>query len=199
MFIGQVLITIAICVAALVEHERLFSIWGECLQNSSQNASCPEHIIEQTLAGLTHQAAEMSVFWLIPQFVLIGLGEVFTVIAGYEYALKIAPKSMLGIIVGLFYGLQGLGFLIAGGFFQLARGWLLFSNDASGDDLINFRGIWTENGSFHQSRLDLYYWMLAGIQFGGLIIFCLLLCSIALQNRTEPRAAEITDSTENRE
>ncbi len=183
MFIGQVFTTFAMVNAGLVEHERFYSIWEECIANSTYNASCNGRVIEQTFGGVTHKAAVMSVFWLIPQYVLIGFGEVFTVIAGYEYALKIAPKSMLGIIVGLFYALQGIGYLLALGMFELAQNWLLFSNDPSGDDLINFRGTWSEDGKFHQSRLYLYYWMLGGIQFGGLIIFCSILCFSTFQNR----------------
>ncbi len=186
MLIGQIFTTIAMIVAALVENMRLHSIWGDCVGNPDPGKPCNETIILQTFGGLTHQAADMSVFWLIPQYALIGFGEVFTVIAGYEYALRIAPQKMRGIIVGLFYALEGVGFLSAGGMFQLAQDKLLFSNDTTAEDLINFRGIWEVDKNFHESRLDIYYWILAIIQFCGLITFCFLLCYLEkLRIRTQ--------------
>ena len=188
MLIGQVFTTIAMIVAALVEHKRLFSIWGDCVGNLDPNATCNDTlpVIVQSFGGVTFQAANISVCWLIPQYILIGFGEVFTAIAGYEYALRISPERMRGTIFGLFYGFVGVGYFIAGGIFQAAQGLILFSNDTNAEDLINFRGIWDGDNKFHESRLDMYYWMLAIIQFAGLVIFCFLFCYLGKDiNKTQ--------------
>jgi len=40
------------------------------------------------------QKNDLSVFWQIPAFILIGLSEIFTSVTGLEYAYTKAPASM---------------------------------------------------------------------------------------------------------
>ncbi|BFZ02960.1 hypothetical protein BsWGS_05999 [Bradybaena similaris] len=54
-------------------------------------------------------AANLTVFIQVPQFVLIGTGEAFTSIAGYEFAYTQAPKNLQGLVMGIFVATNGLG------------------------------------------------------------------------------------------
>lgn len=63
----------------------------------------------QTVGDEEFYAANISVFWQAPQFFLVGTGEAFTSIAGYEFAYTQAPKSLQSAIMGVFLATNGMG------------------------------------------------------------------------------------------
>ncbi|XP_050229487.1 protein NRT1/ PTR FAMILY 6.3 [Mercurialis annua] len=66
--------------------------------------------------GLTHKPeAEipMTVFWLIPQFVLVGAGEAVTYVGQLDFFLKECPKGMKTMSTGLFLSTLALGFFFS--------------------------------------------------------------------------------------
>uniref|UniRef100_A0A7N0VDQ1 Uncharacterized protein n=1 Tax=Kalanchoe fedtschenkoi TaxID=63787 RepID=A0A7N0VDQ1_KALFE len=82
--IGLVLAIVAMIAAALTEIKRL--------RVARDN-------------GLTHKpdiTVPMSVFWLIPQFLLVGAGEAFTYIGQLDFFLRECPKGMKTMSTGLF-------------------------------------------------------------------------------------------------
>ncbi|KAE8657356.1 Protein NRT1/ PTR FAMILY 6.3 [Hibiscus syriacus] len=74
--VGLVLSIIAMIAAALTEIKRLRSASSHGLTNN-QSAQIP-----------------MSVFWLVPQFLLVGAGEAFTYIGQLDFFLRECPKGM---------------------------------------------------------------------------------------------------------
>ncbi|XP_074327839.1 protein NRT1/ PTR FAMILY 6.3-like [Apium graveolens] len=55
----------------------------------------------------------LSVFWLIPQFLLVGAGEAFTYIGQLDFFLKECPKGMKTMSTGLFLSTLSLGFFFS--------------------------------------------------------------------------------------
>lgn len=90
--IGMILATCAILSAGVLEFVRKNDI-----------------TVRQNISDGCFNVSSLSVFYQIPQFVLMGASEVFTVIAGIEFAYLEAPHMMKGLCMGLFLETAGVG------------------------------------------------------------------------------------------
>ncbi|XP_071789853.1 solute carrier family 15 member 4-like [Asterias amurensis] len=144
MTLGMVFSILAMITAGVLEHVRL------------EWAHDPSHqMINQTIGNTTYIGADIWVFWQIPQYTLIGFSEVFASVAGLEFAYAMAPRSMQGLIMGLYYSTIGLAALLGGAILKVTTlpsiNWLI--------------------GNPYKGRLDLYFYMLAVGQAVALIVF----------------------------
>ncbi|KAK7474443.1 hypothetical protein BaRGS_00034326 [Batillaria attramentaria] len=166
---GMVFAMLAMVIAGVVEYKRLEAFWP------SHDQPCLNHSINQSIGGSVFYAADMSVLWQIPQYVLIGISEVFTSVAGLQFAVSVAPASMKGIIMGLFYLFSGIGSFLGTAIITIltvTNTW--FHSLDYGN--INCRGC---NGTDdkHPSyfcHLDYYFYLLAGIELFGALMFMLV-------------------------
>ena len=94
--IGFVLAICALVVAALVEQRRL-----ALLRDGK--------VVENVISGKHYKAADMSVFYLVPQYALMGLSEVFASITGLEFVYDYSPRSMRSVAMALYLVMQGFG------------------------------------------------------------------------------------------
>ena len=92
--IGLVLSILAMVAAALIELKRLSVASLHGLMNSTSDVP-------------------LSVFWLIPQFFLVGAGEAFTYIGQLDFFLRECPKGMKTMSTGLFLSTLSLGFFLS--------------------------------------------------------------------------------------
>ncbi|WOL19848.1 protein NRT1/ PTR FAMILY 6.4 [Canna indica] len=127
--VGLVLSILAMVVSALVEKYR--------------RDSAPTEII--------------SVFWLVPQFFLVGAGEAFAYVGQLEFFIREAPERMKSMSTGLFLSTLSMGFFFSS---------LLVSLVDKATD-----GGWIKN-NLDKGRLDYFYWMLAVL---GVINFAVFL------------------------
>ncbi|RLN11404.1 protein NRT1/ PTR FAMILY 5.8 [Panicum miliaceum] len=135
--VGMVLSVVAMAIAALVESWRL------------------------RVSAASGGAARLKIFWLLPQYVLLGVSDVFTVVGMQEFFYTQVPASMKTISIGLYLSVFGVGgflgaFLITVLEMATARpgnskGW--FSDDP------------------REAHLDNYYWFLALLCFISFVIF----------------------------
>ncbi|XP_066351754.1 protein NRT1/ PTR FAMILY 6.3-like [Miscanthus floridulus] len=100
----------------------------------------------------------MSVFWLIPQFFLVGAGEAFTYIGQLDFFLRECPKGMKTMSTGLFLSTLSLGFFVSSALVAAVH-------RVTGD-----RHPWIAD-DLNKGRLDNFYWLLAVICLANLFVY----------------------------
>lgn len=130
--VGMVLSVVAMVAAALVESRRLRA-----------------------------EPALLSIFWLLPQYVLLGVSDVFTVVGMQEFFYSQVPASMRTTGIGLYLSVFGVGGFLGASLITLlematarpgnARGW--FSDEP------------------REARIDNFYWFLALLCFVSFVVF----------------------------
>lgn len=135
MGIGMVLSVIAMVIAAIVETKRL-----EISRNSES------------------ETVPLSIFWLLPQYILLGISDIFTVVGMQQFFYTEVPTGMRTMGIALYTSVFGVGSFLSALLISLVEyftGW--FSDD------------------MREARLDKYYWLLAlgsAFSFLTFVVLC---------------------------
>ncbi|KAK6938889.1 Proton-dependent oligopeptide transporter family [Dillenia turbinata] len=151
--VGLVFNTLTFAVAAMVERKRL-------------NYTNP---------------STMSVFWLVPQFYLIGVAEVFAYVGQMEFFYDEATDGTRSISSALLLAEIGVGSWLSTGIVKIVehatggieKGWL--------------------RSNLNESRLDLYYWVLTVINVVNFFVY--LVISYSYKGRHERRMKSVGDAS----
>ncbi|WJX32334.1 hypothetical protein P8452_20670 [Trifolium repens] len=131
--IGLAFSVVVMIVAALVEAKRL---------------RMHEHEILRT--GETGQKT-MSVFWLVPQYLILGFGDSFSLVGLQEYFYDQVPDSMRSLGMALYLSVIGVGSFLSSFLITIV------------DHVTEKNGNSWIGKDINSSRLDRFYWMLAVI------------------------------------
>ncbi|KAJ7966819.1 Protein NRT1/ PTR FAMILY 8.1 like [Quillaja saponaria] len=101
----------------------------------------------------------MSVFWLLPQFFLIGSAEVFTYVGQLEFFYDEATDGTRSISSAIFLSEIGIGSWLSTALVKIVEAW------TGGEH----RG-WLRN-DLNKSKLDYFYWILTGINLVNFFVF----------------------------
>ncbi|XP_043703433.1 protein NRT1/ PTR FAMILY 5.9-like [Telopea speciosissima] len=148
MGIGMVLSIAAMAIAAIVETKRLKISKSGLLE--SQSSTVP-----------------MSIFWLLPQYILLGISDVFTVVGMQEFFYTQMPSRMRTMGIALYLSVFGVGSFLSALLISIIE----IVTCASGQ-----RQSWFSD-DLRQARLDNYYWLLALLSTLSLIVF-ICLCKL---------------------
>lgn len=142
--IGLVLSTMGMAVAALVEMKRL----SVAKAGNKSSTNLP-----------------ISVFLLIPQFLLVGAGEAFIYTGQLDFFITQSPKGMKTTSTGLFLSTLSLGFFVSSFLVSVVKK-VTTSNGGEGwlADNINY------------GRLDRFYWLLSILGVVNFVIY--LICAV---------------------
>lgn len=138
--VGLVLSIFAMVAAALCEIKRLRAARSHGLTNDP-TAEIP-----------------LSVFWLVPQFFLVGAGEAFTYIGQLDFFLRECPKGMKTMSTGLFLSTLSLGFFVSSLLVSLVH------------KVTGVKKPWLAD-NLNQGRLYDFYWLLAILSSLNFVIY----------------------------
>ncbi|KAJ6362957.1 hypothetical protein OIU78_003196 [Salix suchowensis] len=104
----------------------------------------------------------MSVFWLAPQFIIIGVGDAFTLVGLQEYFYDQVPDSMRSLGIAFYLSVIGASNFLSS---------LLIT---AVDHVAEKNGKSWFGKDLNSSRLDNFYWLLAGMTAANLFVYVLL-------------------------
>ncbi|KAH0470345.1 hypothetical protein IEQ34_000068 [Dendrobium chrysotoxum] len=139
--VGMVLSLISMAIAALVEVKRL-------------KTAKDYGLIDQPKTTIP-----MSLWWLVPQYVIYGIADVFTMVGLQEFFYDQVPDALRSLGLALYLSIFGIGSFIS----SLLITVIDETTSMSGES-------WFSN-NLNRAHLDYFYWLLAGLSAAELIIY----------------------------
>ncbi|KAM7257133.1 hypothetical protein ACFE04_012874 [Oxalis oulophora] len=139
---GMVLSSLSMIIAALVEMKRLKTAREHGLVDSP-NVTIP-----------------MSIWWMVPQYILFGVADAFTMVGLQEFFYYQVPNELRSVGLSLYLSVFGFGNFVSSFLVSAIEG------ITSGDD----RYSWFAD-NLNRAHLDYFYWLLAGLSAIGLAAF----------------------------
>ncbi len=176
--VGQVISTVSIMVAAVVEMHRLRVAQSLNSSPSSSISSFSSSSLSSSSSSLPSSVQEslpMSIFWLLPQYVLTGVCEVFISVGQMEFFLDQAPDSMRSLGSALYLSTVATGSFISS---------LLVSIVTK--ITYNENGGWIGN-NLNQSHMDYFYWLLAALSIVNLAAYILCASCYTYKNNANKK------------
>ncbi|XP_022159299.1 protein NRT1/ PTR FAMILY 4.4-like [Momordica charantia] len=100
-------------------------------------------------------APPLSILWISPQFVIFGISELFTAVGLVEFFYKQSVEGMQSFLTAMTYCSYSFGFYLSSLLVSLVN--KITRGSAAGG--------WLSHNDLNNDRLDLFYWLLAGLSF----------------------------------
>ncbi|GLU11199.1 hypothetical protein SLE2022_279590 [Rubroshorea leprosula] len=147
MGIGMFLSIIAMIIAATVETKRL---------EISRKMQIQDSETEQ-------ETINLSIFWLLPQYILLGISDIFTVVGMQEFFYNEVPVKMRTMGFALYTSVFGVGSFLSALLISVVE---VFTSSKG-------RPSWFSD-DMRKARLDKYYWLLASASAVSLLLYIIL-------------------------
>ena len=121
--------------------------------------------VERRRRDLSASGGRMSVLWIVPQFLVFGVSEMFTAVGLIEFFYKQACAGMQSFLTALTYCSYAFGFYLSSVLVTTVNRVTARHGGAG----------WLGDNDLDKDRLDLFYWMLAALSV--LNFFCYLVCA----------------------
>ncbi|XWS44233.1 hypothetical protein CRYUN_Cryun15aG0026800 [Craigia yunnanensis] len=143
MGVGMFLSIIAMIIAAVVEMKRLK--------------------ISRKMGVLESETVPLSIFWLLPQYVLLGISDIFTVVGMQEFFYNEVPVRMRTMGFALYTSVFGVGSFLSALMISVIEAFTSSEGKQSwfSDDM-------------REDGLDKYYWLLALASALSLLLYAIL-------------------------
>ncbi|XP_030447340.2 protein NRT1/ PTR FAMILY 5.6-like [Syzygium oleosum] len=169
---GMIFSVAAMSVAAFVEAKRL-RMWKHDILTQGRAMTKPS----------------MSVFWLAPQFLILGLGDGFALVGLQEYFYDQVPDSMRSLGIALYLSVLGGGSFLSS-FLITIVDHVTRRADGGGEGWVG--------KDLNSSRLDRFYWLLAAINLVTLCVYVAIARRYTYKN-VQRRVVVVSDCRENGE
>eukprot|EP00252_Welwitschia_mirabilis_P016963 TRINITY_DN3772_c0_g1_i5.p1 TRINITY_DN3772_c0_g1~~TRINITY_DN3772_c0_g1_i5.p1 ORF type:complete len:240 (-),score=30.28 TRINITY_DN3772_c0_g1_i5:423-1142(-) len=140
--IGLFVSILCMTVAALIEMERM-KVVKEFDLEDEPNTTVP-----------------MSISWLIPQYILIGIADVFTMVGMQEFFYDQMPETMRSMGIGLYLSSIGVGGFLASVLITIIDKFSTMSGHYS----------WLDD-NLNRAHLDYYYWVIVALSILFFLVF----------------------------
>ncbi|KAH6820170.1 Major facilitator superfamily protein [Perilla frutescens var. hirtella] len=146
-------------------------------------------LVERKRLNLVHQnpsegSASMSVFWLAPQFLIIGAGDGFALVGLQEYFYDQVPDSMRSLGIAFYLSVIGAANFLSSILITLV------------DELSERSGKSWFGKDLNSSRLDYFYLLLAGITAGNLCVYAFVARRYSYKNVRKTSTVAVVDCYE---
>ncbi|VVB16492.1 unnamed protein product [Arabis nemorensis] len=140
-------------------------------------------LVEKQRLERTENNKPMSVIWLSPQFIVIGIADAFTLVGLQEYFYDQVPDSMRSLGIALYLSVLGVA--------SFLNNLLITTVDTLADDF-SVRSWFGKD--LNSSRLDRFYWLLACITTANICVFVVV--AKRCPRKTVQPSQAFADSTE---
>ena len=144
--------------------------------------------VERKRLNLVHSdpikgSSSMSVLWLAPQFLIIGMGDGFSLVGLQEYFYDQVPDSMRSLGIGLYLSVLGVSSFISSFLITVV------------DKVTEKTGESWFGKDLNSSRLDYFYWLLAAVVAVNIVPYVMVTRKYSYKN-VQQRAdvAAVADS-----
>ncbi|KAL1338757.1 hypothetical protein AAHE18_10G235100 [Arachis hypogaea] len=144
--IGLFCSTLCMVVSALVEGKRI-------------NAANQHKNNYNTIEGFS----PMNIWWLLPQYAILGVADAFTVVGLQELFYTQMPEAMRSVGAAAFLSVLGIGNFVANAIIDI----VVEITSKSG-------GKWLVGNNLNKAHLDYFYWVLAGLSALSLGLYLLV-------------------------
>ncbi|XP_038704420.1 protein NRT1/ PTR FAMILY 6.4-like isoform X2 [Tripterygium wilfordii] len=154
-------------------NERLFVPLARRLTHNAQGITCLQRvgmglilaIVAMVAAAIiekerrdnaVEKKTQISAFWLVPQYFLVGAGEAFAYVGQLEFFIREAPERMKSLSTGFFLSTLSMGFFVSSLLVSIVdkvteKHWLM--------------------SNLNKGKLDYFYWMLAVLGVLNFLVF----------------------------
>ncbi|KAI3962355.1 hypothetical protein MKX01_005357 [Papaver californicum] len=139
---GMFLSTLSMVVAAIVEKKRL------------------QTALDFELINMPKETIPMSIWWLVPQYILFGLADTFTMVGLQEFFYDQVPSGLRSIGISLFSTIFGIGSFLSG--------FLIFVIEKVTNR--NGQHSWFSD-NLNRAHLDYFYWLLAALSATQMVAY----------------------------